>query len=239
MLSIIIPSYKGAKTLEKHLSPFIEYLSNKEIEYEVIVVDDGSNDNGKTEEIAIKNGCKFIGYANNKGKGEAVRQGMKVAKGDFKLYTDVDIPFQYSSIDQFLHYLDFKEFDIVIGDRTLPDSSYLSEIPKSRKLGSLFFTFLVGRFVTSGLNDTQCGIKGFKSNIADDLFSVSTINGFAFDVELLYVALKRNYDIKRLPVRLRNNNETSVSLMRHAPGMLRDILLLKINHISGKYKKQK
>lgn len=238
MLSIIIPSYKGANILKTNLPPFIDYLRAKEINYEIIVVDDGSNDGGQTELVAKQYGCNYIDYEGNLGKGGAVKKGMIFAKGKFKLYTDVDIPFEFQSIESFLYYLEFKGFDIVIGDRTLPESSYLSEIPFSRKLGSVFFTFIVGRFVTSGLNDTQCGIKGFKANVADDLFSVSTINGFAFDVELLYVALKRNYDIKRLPVKLRNNDETSVSLIKHAPGMLRDIILLKINHLMGKYKKK-
>lgn len=239
MLSIIIPSYKGASILKTNLPPFIDYLKVKNINHEFIIVDDGSNDGGQTELVAKQYGCNYISYEGNLGKGGAVKQGMLLAKGKFKLYTDVDIPFEYQSIEHFLYYLEFKEFDVVIGDRTLPESSYLSEIPFSRKLGSVFFTFIVGRFVTSGLNDTQCGIKGFKAKVADDLFSVSTINGFAFDVELLYVALKRNYDIKRLPVKLRNNDETSVSLIKHAPGMLRDIVLLKTNHLMGKYKKKK
>lgn len=238
MLSIIIPTYKGADTLKTNLPLFLNYLNDKKYNYEIIVVDDGSEDEGKTESVAKEYGCTFLSCEKNVGKGGAVRKGMLHAKGDFKLYTDVDIPFEYDSIERFLYYLDFKEFDIVIGDRTLPDSSYFTEIPLSRRLGSVFFTFFVGRFVTSGLHDTQCGIKGFKAKIADDLFGVGTINGFAFDVELLYVSLKRNYDIKRIPVRLRNNDETSVSLLQHAPGMLMDIALLKINHWTGKYKKQ-
>jgi dolichyl-phosphate beta-glucosyltransferase len=105
-----------------------------------------------------------------------------------------------------------------------------------RKLGSRIFTFFVGRFVTTGLFDTQCGMKGFSAKVADDLFSHAQLNGFAFDVELLYIALKRNYDIKRLAVVFRSSHEeSSASLVRHAPGMLVDLFRIKWNHVRGRY----
>jgi dolichyl-phosphate beta-glucosyltransferase len=118
----------------------------------------------------------------------------------------------------------------------LPESKYFSKIKGARKLGSSIFTFFVGRFITTGFSDTQCGIKGFRGKVADDLFSVAKLNGFAFDVEILYIALKRNYDIKRLPVHFRStHDDSSVSLMRHAPGMLVDLFRIKWNHIRGRY----
>jgi dolichyl-phosphate beta-glucosyltransferase len=80
-------------------------------------------------------------------------------------------------------------------------------------------------------------MKGFKDSIANDLFSVSRINGFAFDVEIIYLALKRNYDIKRLPVKLRNQEGTSVSLWRHGVGMVYDLFQIKLNHLTSRYKK--
>ena len=150
----------------------------------------------------------------------------------------MDIPFDYSAIEKFIHYLDFKEFDLVVGDRTLPQSTYFTEIALSRKLGSAIFTFIIGRFITTGMFDTQCGLKGFRANIAEDLFSAGRINGFAFDVELLYISLKRNYDIKRLPVKFRNQEGSSVRLLKHGISMLKDLALIKINHFAGKYKKQ-
>lgn len=238
MLSIILPSYQGSEILSRNLPLLVDYLNKKNIEYEIIVVDDGSDDGGATRHVAENYHCIFLQNERNMGKGAAVRKGMLHAKGEYRIFTDADIPFELDAFEQFLRYLDFKEFDVVIGDRTLPESAYFTEISKTRKFGSNFFSFLVGRFVTGGMPDTQCGLKGFKAAVAEDLFSVSKINGFAFDVELLYIALKRNYDVKRLPVRLRTNETSTIRLAKEGIKMFADILTLKLNHIRGKYKKR-
>lgn len=235
LLSIVIPSFRGAAVLRKQLPVFIEYMSQTQMDFEIIIVNDGSNDNGETLEVARENNCQYIEVKQNKGKGYAVRSGMLHAKGRFRIFTDVDIPFEYESMLRFLNYLDHKEFDVVIGDRTLEESSYFAEISGLRKLGSKIFSTFVGRFVAGGHFDTQCGIKGFKDTVAMDLFGVSKINSFAFDVELLYIALKRNYDIKRLPVKLRCQEGSSVNVFFHGIGMLIDVLRIKVNHLRGVY----
>jgi dolichyl-phosphate beta-glucosyltransferase len=238
MLSVIIPSYKGATILKRNVPILINYLNTKNILHEIIIVDDGTSDVGETEKTALELGCSFMANEKNSGKGASVRRGMLAAKGDYRIFTDVDIPFEPEAFERFLHYLEFKEFDLVVGDRTLADSSYFSEISSSRKFGSNLFSFIVGRFITSGFFDTQCGMKGFSAKVANDIFSKSRINRFAFDAELIYIALKRNYDIKRLPVKLRNNNETStVNLLNDALPMLIDLLKIKVNHLRKRYEK--
>lgn len=239
-LSIVLPSYKDAELLRSQLPAFIAWLNAKIGSYELIIVDDGSDDAGATENIAKENKVIFIRQEKNSGKGAAVRKGMLAAKGEYRIFTDADIPFEFEAIENFLHYIKDKEFDIAIGDRRLSESNYFSKIKGARKVGSNIFTFFVGRFITTGFSDTQCGIKGFKGKVADDLFSVARLNGFAFDVEILYIALKRNYDIKRLPVHFRSNHDdSSVSLMRHAPGMLMDLFRIKWNHLRGNYNSKK
>lgn len=237
-LSIIIPSFKGSEVLKNNVPGLITYLKQKNNSYEIIIVDDGSNDNGATQLVAETLGCRFFENPRNLGKGATVRKGMLNAKGNFRIFTDVDIPFEYDAFDLFLKYLDAKEFDVVIGDRTLPGSSYFTEISRSRKIGSTIFSFIVGRFVAGGHFDTQCGMKGFRASVADDLFSVGKVNGFAFDVELLYISLKRNYDIKRLPVVLRCQEGSSVSVLIHGMGMLIDLYKIKWNQLRGKYNKK-
>ena len=238
LLSIIIPSYKGAEVLKNNVPGLINYFKQKNSSFEIIIVDDGSQDGGATENVARELNCKFLKNEKNLGKGAAVRNGMLNAQGDLRIFTDVDIPFEYDAFDRFVHYLKVKEFDVVIGDRTLPGSSYFIDIPPIRKIGSNFFSFIVGRFVVGGHFDTQCGMKGFRASVAKDLYSISKINGFAFDVELLYISLKRNYDIKRLPVVLRCQEGSSVNVLRHGFGMLVDIFKIKWNHVRGLYKKQ-
>jgi dolichyl-phosphate beta-glucosyltransferase len=238
MLSLIIPSYKSAKILEHQLPYVIDFLKKQAINFEIIVVDDGSNDNQTTFHVTQKLGVKYLSYEQNKGKGHAVRLGMGQAKGDWLIYTDADIPFENEALLDIIHYLENKEFDLVIGDRGLENSHYFDRISVKRKFGSRFFTFLVGRFITTGVFDTQCGLKGFKKEIANDLFGVGRINGFTFDVELIYISLKRNYDFKKIPVVLRSQEGSSVRVFKHGLLMLIDLFRIKYFHLRGFYKKR-
>lgn len=215
---------------------FVAYASSRNIQYEIIIVDDGSNDNGETEQVARDLKCIFLKNERNGGKGAAVRKGMLHAKGNYRIFTDADFPFEFETIERFLHYLQVKEFDVVIGDRTLPGSVYFSEISQTRKISSNIFSFFVGRFVTTGIYDTQCGLKGFSAKAAEDIFTVARVNRFAFDVELLYISFKRNYDIKRLPLKLRCNEKSSVSVLLDGMNMVFDLFAIKWNHLIGRYK---
>lgn len=237
LVSIILPAYYASDSIQNQVPGLIDFFHSKKINFEIIIVDDGSDDNGATKNVSEKLHCTYLQNEKNIGKGSAVRKGILNARGEFIFYTDADIPFEYESIEKFLYYLDFKEFDIVIGDRTLPKSLYFEEVSFLRKLTSRIFTFIVGRFITSGYNDTQCGLKGLRASIAKDVFNVSQINSFAFDVELLYIALKRNYNVKKLPVILRiRDNKSSVKVFRDSFIMLVDIFRIKYFQLKGTYK---
>lgn len=238
MISVIIPAYNSSEALDKNLPYLLNYLNANNTVFEVIVVDDGSLDNGSTKNITEKHKCKYLTYPINRGKGGAVRYGMLNASGDIKIFTDADIPFESEAYDLILKSILVQDFDIVIGDRTLENSLYFTEISNARKLGSDFYTFFVGRIITTGMFDTQCGLKAFRRSVADDLFSVSRINSFAFDVEIIYLALKRNYSIRKIPVKLRSQEGSSVSLLKHAPGMLIDLFKIKLNHLKKIYRKK-
>lgn len=235
MISVIIPAYNSSEALDRNLPYLKDYLISKESGYEVLIVDDGSTDNGSTKNVAEKHECKYLTYPVNKGKGGAVRHGMLHAEGEVCIFTDADIPFESSAYDLILKSILVQDFDLVIGDRTLEDSLYFTEIPNARKVGSDFYTFFVGRIITTGIFDTQCGLKGFKKKVAKEIFSVARINSFAFDVEVIYIALKRNYTIRKIPVKLRSQEGSSVSLLRHAPGMLLDLFKIKLNHLKKRY----
>lgn len=238
-LSVIIPSFKSSEPLEKNLPVLLSFLKEKKFSWEVIIVDDGSDDGGKTESVAKKFNCRLLNNPKNMGKGAALRNGMLNANGKFRIFTDADIPYEIDVLDKFLHYLDFKEFDLVVGDRTLKDSSYFENISPLRNTSSKIFSSFVGKFITTGIYDTQCGIKGFREAVAKDLFSVSRINGFTIDVEIFYIGYKRNYDIKRLPVKLRSQDGNSVSVLKHGILMLLDLTSIIRNYYNGKYNNQK
>jgi dolichyl-phosphate beta-glucosyltransferase len=234
-LSVVVPSYDSAEILERNLPVILAYLQTQEYTWEVIVVDDGSNDHGATESVCRILGCTFARNVKNMGKGAAVRTGMKEARGMFRIFTDADIPYELDAIGVMLRYLDFKEFQVVIGDRNLKGSSYLEEISGLRKFTSVLFTRFVGSIVTANFFDTQCGLKGFRGDEADFIFKHARLNGFAFDVELIYIALKRNMEIKRIPVRLRNQEKSTVRVFRHGMVMFADLFRIKYFNMKGYY----
>lgn len=223
-VSIIIPSYNSASALEKNLPYLLE--NRKQLTggvVEVIIVDDGSHDKNATKVISEKNNCTYLRLERNLGKGAAVRAGMIAANGKYRIFTDADIPYQIENISAFVSALRNNEGDMVVGDRTLNKSTYFEEISFLRKYGSKFFAFIVGSVISGKRYDTQCGLKGFKANVANDLFKVSKINGFALDVELFYIAKRRAYTIKCLPVQLRSTDGNSVSVFKQAIKMSFDL----------------
>ena len=203
------------------------------------MADDGSEDGGETARVAERLGCGYVRNPVNQGKGAAVRRGMLQARGSYRIFTDCDVPYELTTIERFLYYLDAKEYHFVAGDRNLPESRYYAEVPLARQAASRVCSFIVGRFVATGWFDTQCGIKGFRDHVAEDLFSVARIDRFAFDVELFYVALKRNYDLKRLPVRLRCQEGSSVSVVRDGLTMVRDLGAIRMHQLAGRYRPSK
>ena len=226
MLSIILPSYKGASILKNQVPEFIDFLNEKGLKHEIIIVNDGAIDGGKTKQVAKEINCRYLENEKNLGKGASVRKGVLAAKGDFICFTDVDIPFSYQDYINFYEQLKNQNVDIIVGDRTLPESTYFTKISMKRKLGSDIFSAIVSKLFTAGLHDTQCGMKAFKRDVAHDLFSVAQVNRFAFDVELISIAVKRGYSIKRLPVIFRCNESESVKVLQHGLGMLFDLFQL-------------
>ena len=235
LLSVVLPAYQAADVLAGSLPTLLEYLRSLDVSYEVIVVDDGSCDRGRTRAVAESFACRYYELPYNAGKGAAVRRGMLEAAGRYRIFTDADVPFELDVIRTILYYLDFQEFHVAAGDRTLPESRYASQVSLGRRIASSICSTTVGRFIATGWFDTQCGVKGFQDWVAQDVFGVARINRFAFDVELFYVSLKRNYDIKRIPVRLRSNETSSVRLVSDGFGFIRDLARIRWNQFRGRY----
>ncbi len=240
-LSLIIPIYNAEKFIIKSLEQISQWINDVKFEVEVIIVNDGSSDDSEFIVAKyIKNynlNLTFISYRNNKGKGYAVKQGMIRAKGDFRIFTDADIPYGFAVMDEMIYYLDFKEFDVCIGNRRSIHSIYFAKVTFIRKLSSFVFTGIVSRFVVTGIKDTQCGLKGFRGEVANRLFNISVVNGFGFDIEVLYLCYKNEFDIKRIPVTFGGNDESTISLVKDSIRMLKDVLALPFRyHLTNKYK---
>lgn len=234
-LSVVLPCYREAHRLAAHVPALQRHLRSLGVCHEIIVCDDGSDDAGLTRAVAEELGCRYFASARNQGKGAALRRGMRQARGRFRLFTDAEIPYEFDAIAGILRGLDREGFDMVVGDRTLEGSRYFGEISLWRRLGSALCAFFIGRLAAAGGFDTQCGLKGFRAEVAEDLFSVGRIDRFAADAELFCVALQRGYRIKRLCVRLRCREGSSVRPVRDGLVLLRDVLRIRWNRWLGRY----
>jgi dolichyl-phosphate beta-glucosyltransferase len=234
-LSVILPCYRAAHLARRSVEELSAALEDTGLSWEVIVVDDGGED-FDPREWRDHPAVKLLTHSTNRGKGAAVRTGMLVARGRVRVFTDVDLPFGTDLLTVMYSYLRDGAFHVVIGDRRLPESSYHQSMALPRRLASALFTGFVGRIVTGGFFDTQCGLKGLRGDVADALFPILRLDRFAFDVELVYVALKHRLDIKRIPVQLVHNESSSVRLIRDSARGVVDIGRIKVNQLRGRYR---
>lgn len=233
-VSVVIPCYRAATVGRRSVATLGDALERTGLEWEVVVVDDGGGDFA-ADEWSGDPRITLLRLPVNQGKGAAVRAGMLAARGEIRIFTDVDLPFGTDLLPVIATYLRDRDFHMVIGDRTLPGSSYHVRTTWSRRLASGLFTGFVGTIVTGGFFDTQCGLKGVRGDVADALFPLLRIDRFAFDVELVYVALKHRLDIKRIPVRLLHNETSSVRLLRDSVRGFLDVFRIKLHQLRGAY----
>jgi glycosyltransferase involved in cell wall biosynthesis len=235
-VSLVIPVFNGGAFLSRSLSRVGGFIDRHALDAEVVIVDDGSTD--RTPEILAElEDPRFdtLRLPTNSGKYAALKAGMTAARGECRIFTDADIPYELEAIPYMAHLLTEGGFHIVVGDRTLPDSTTVSGQALLRRLSTRVFSFSVRMLVTGELFDTQVGFKAFRGNVASALFPLITDGGFAGDVELLYIALKYNLAIRRIPVRLRRSGPTTVSVLGHSLPMLRRIAGLRRRWARGDY----
>lgn len=232
-LSIILPSHKDARSACRSAAEVKAFFSSRSLSWELLIVDDGGGDFGN--EDFRDSPIEVIRLQRNRGKGAAVRTGMLAARGRVRIFTDADLPYGLELFPLIAEYILVRGFHAVIGDRTLPGSSYALDVGLRRRVASSVFSTLVGTLVTGGFFDTQCGLKGFRGDVADALFNISRINRFAFDAELIYLCLFHGLDIKRIPVQLQKNETSSVRLLRDSARMFVDTLGIKRNQLDGAY----
>lgn len=226
-LTLIIPAYNEESRLPGTLSLVREYLDSWGVNYRVLVADDGSEDH--TSRITNHFGERFstISLPRNRGKGATVRAAMLHATGRVLAFTDADLPFDLSALRQGYERICSHETEVVFGARDLAGAADLAPRKLSRKLASATFRWIASRLVSHQVTDTQCGLKLFSHNAARSIFSRLTIEGFAFDAEVIYLTHRLNLRFSRVPVTLVNEHSSTISLTRHAWPMLRDIIALR------------
>ena len=236
-LSVVLPVYNGAATIARSVASLEEALARRSGTWEIVVVDDGSTD-GTAARVPPSERVTLVALPENRGKFGALKAGMAAASGRCRIFTDADVPYDLEALDYVASLVLARGFHVVVGDRTLAGSIYGERLPRTRAVASPVFSLLVRLLVTGGLFDTQCGLKGFRGDVADALFPLLTVDGFAGDVELLYVALKYNLEIKRIPVRLARHEGSTIRFAVHAPRMLLDAFLLKGKWERGRYRSE-
>jgi dolichyl-phosphate beta-glucosyltransferase len=237
-LSVVLPCYRAAALARQSVKRLTAALSGRIESYEIVVVDDGGNDCSRAiSDLRPGPGgaIHVVTMSSNRGKGAAVAAGMKKARGDVRVFTDVDVPYGTTPIMLMESLVRTRGFHMVIGDRTFPQSRYETELPLARRAASAVFSRITSTMVTGGFFDTQCGLKGFRGDIADALFGLQRVERFAFDVELLYLALTYGLEIKRIPVMLETNTTSSVRLGRDAVQTFADVARIKMNQLRGYY----
>ena len=237
-LSIILPAHNEERRLPRTLEEVKGFVEAQSYPVEVVLVENGSQD--RTLELAQQFAAhapflKVI-HEERPGKGLAVRTGILAAKGEYRIFCDVDFSMPATEINRFVPPAQ-PDCQVAIGSREAPGAVRYNE-PYYRHLSGRIFNTLVRWLALPGLQDSQCGFKCFRGDIADEIFPLQTNTGWAFDVEVLFVARQRGYRIVEVPIPWYFNPESKVRMLRDSWRMVRDLILIRINSLQGKYRRR-
>jgi dolichyl-phosphate beta-glucosyltransferase len=233
-LSIIIPAHNEETRLPRALGQVFAFLKDQDFASEVIVVENASSDH--TLEVAQAFARDFPGllvlHEDLPGKGRAVRRGVMEARGEYRFIADADLSMPVEEIKRFLP--PARSNDIAIASREAPGAIRYHE-PSYRHLTGRVYNFLIRSLVLPGLQDTQCGFKCFRAAVAEDIFRFQTLNGWSFDVELLFIARRHGYTITEIGIPWYYNPGSKVNIVRDSTRMFLDLLTIRRNARHGIY----
>jgi len=240
-LSIIIPCYNEEKRIEKSVNKILNYLTSEKLDAELIFVNDGSTDNTQhvlnklkkklTEQYTIA--TSIISIENNTGKGYALRRGIEKAKAEIILICDADLSTPITELKKLEKFID--SYDIIIGSRKQKDSHIIKSQSFLRTLLGKSYSKMSNILLNIKINDFTCGFKLLKSMQAKEIAQRMRINRWAYDSELLKVAVIHNYSIKEVGVVWRNDSRTRVKLAKDIICSLTDLVKIVVNSSLGKY----
>jgi len=234
-LSIIIPAHNEERRLPGSLEKIVAFLERQDYQAEVIVVDNGSQDNtsGVVEGFMARYPFISLIREERRGKGLAVKLGMLAARGEYLFLCDADLSMPIEEVAKFLP-PQLEDYDVAIASREAEGARRYGE-PAHRHLMGRVFNLIVRLLAVRGFQDTQCGFKCFRREVARDIFSRQTMEGWGFDVEVLFIAQKRGYRIVEVPINWYYMANSRVKPIRDSIRMFREVLQVRINDWRGVY----
>lgn len=242
LLSLVIPAYNEAAPdrLPQSLQDIAAFVEAQDFEIEVLIVNNNSTDDtlALAEAAAREHPYIRVTTETTQGKGAAVRTGMMAARGEYLFICDADLSMPIEEVLKFLPpQFKLDEYDIAIASREAPGSQRVGE-PEIRHIMGRIFNWIVRVVAVRDLDDTQCGFKVFHRHVAEDIFPYQTINGWAFDVELLFIAQQRGYKIVEIPITWIYKDHSKIKPLRDSINMLLETLRIRRNGWQGLYDKK-
>ncbi|MBX3287314.1 MAG: glycosyltransferase [Actinobacteria bacterium] len=234
-LSLVIPAYREAERIagtvarvRAELGPLVG-----EGELEVVVVDDGSGD-ATADEARRAGADQVVVQPENRGKGAAVRAGMLVARGRARAFTDADLAYAPAQVARLLAAVE-DGWDVVVGNRHHADTTTVVQASRLREVGHRVVNGFTRAVLLGRHTDTQCGLKAFRSDVADLLFAHARVDGFAFDVELFMLAERYGLSLAEVPVEVENSDLSTVKVARDSLRLLVDLARIRADVAAGAY----
>jgi len=226
-LTVVIPAFNERRRLPWTLGQLAAFLNDWDVDYRVLVADDGSTD-GTATLVSDRLGGRFslIGLPRHGGKGCAVRAAMLSATGQVLAFTDADLPYDLTALRSGYEQIRARQCEVVFGARDLEGSQARVPRAPARRITTRIFGQMVKHLISSEVPDTQCGLKLFSRRAALEIFARSTVRGFAFDVEVVLLTQQLGLSFRRVPVTLVSEDASTLSLSRHAVPMAWDVLRL-------------
>lgn len=232
-VSIVVPVYKDADNIGNNVTRVRAELEPLLGPIEIVVVDDGSGD--ETPDAARRGGADVVlVQPANRGKGAAVRRGMLAARGAAVVFTDADLAYPPDQVARLVHEIE-SGWDVVVGNRRHPDTESRRGPTRLRELGSVVFNLITHLVLLGHYRDTQCGLKGFRRDVARLVFERTTVDGFAFDVEVLHLVERDGLSLREVPVVLEDHDVSTISVLPVALRMTREVLRVRRRGSHGHY----
>lgn len=234
-LSIVVPAYNEERRLAGTLTTLRDFLNQQPWEWEVRVIDDGSDDRTAAiaESFAAAESRVVLQRDTHRGKGGAVRAGLLASRGAYRFMCDADLSMPVAELPRFLPPA-LSDFDVAIGSREGLHARRIGE-PWHRHLMGRLFNYVVQIVALPGIEDSQCGFKMFTATAVDTIFPLVSVDGWAFDVEVLTIARVKGLRIVAVPIEWHYRPESRLSMVRDGFGMLAQILRIKMRALRGAY----